>query len=95
MCLAVPARIVSQEMDEAVVDLHGNQVRISTMLTPEVRTGDWVLVHAGFAIQHLSEEVARQTWSILDDLAASQDDPGAKPTATRCGLPEAVKGTAT
>ncbi len=76
MCLAVPARIVSQELDEAVVDLHGNQVRISTMLTPEVRTGDWVLVHAGFAIQHLSQEVAKQTWSILEDLIESQEPAG-------------------
>lgn len=76
MCLAVPARIVSQELDEAVVDLHGNQVRISTMLTPEVRTGDWVLVHAGFAIQHLSQEVAKQTWSILEDLIESQETAG-------------------
>ena len=72
MCLAVPAKIV--EMEEvggnkrAVADLHGNRVAISTRLIPDAAIGDWVLVHAGFAIQKLDAEAARKTFAILNDI---------------------------
>jgi len=68
MCLAVPAKIVQLEGTNATADLHGNRVQISTMLTPEVRLGDWVLVHAGFAIQQLDEAAAMETFAILQDV---------------------------
>ncbi len=68
MCLAVPAKIVELDGTAATADLHGNRVHISTLLTPEVRLGDWVLVHAGFAIQHLDEAAAAETFSILADV---------------------------
>lgn len=68
MCLAVPARLVEQHGDEAVADLHGNRVRIQTLLVPEATVGDWVLVHAGFAIQQLEADAAVRTWSVLEDL---------------------------
>jgi len=68
MCLAVPAQIKSCQGNDAVVDLHGNRVRVSTVLLPEVKQGDWVLVHAGFAIQQLSEEELQDTWAVLEDL---------------------------
>ena len=65
MCLAVPAKIIQREGDEAVVDLQGNTLRISTTLTPEVTLGDWVLIHAGFSITRLDEAEARETWDYL------------------------------
>ena len=68
MCLAVPAQLVEHQGQEALVDLHGNRVRINTVLVPEAQLGDWVLVHAGFAIQRLSEQDATRTWSVLEDL---------------------------
>jgi hydrogenase expression/formation protein HypC len=68
MCLAVPAKIVELDGTSATVDLHGNRVQISTLLTPEARLGDWVLIHAGFAIQHLDEAAAAETFSILADI---------------------------
>jgi hydrogenase expression/formation protein HypC len=68
MCLAIPAKIVELDGTSATVDLHGNRVHISTLLTPEARLGDWVLVHAGFAIQHLDEAAAAETFSILADV---------------------------
>jgi hydrogenase expression/formation protein HypC len=68
MCLAVPAKIVQLEGSAATVDLHGNRVEISTLLTPEVKLGDWVLVHAGFSIQHLDEAAAAETFAILEDV---------------------------
>jgi hydrogenase expression/formation protein HypC len=78
MCLAVPAKIVDLEGTNATVDLHGNRLQISTMLTPDVHKDDWVLVHAGFAIQHLDEAAAKETFNILADVGvipAAADSP--------------------
>jgi hydrogenase expression/formation protein HypC len=71
MCLAVPAKLTSVRADEAVIDLRGTSVKINTVLVPDAVEGDWVLVHAGFAIQRLDEEEARKTFSLLDELAAA------------------------
>ena len=68
MCLAVPAQIVDIHDDQATVDMHGNRVAVSTALVPNVTPGDWVLLHAGFAIQKLSPTEAHETWSVLADL---------------------------
>jgi hydrogenase expression/formation protein HypC len=71
VCLAVPARLVECKADRAtaVADLHGNRVPVSTVLVPDVRTGDWVLIHAGFAIQKLEGDDVRETWALLEDLS--------------------------
>ena len=71
MCLAVPAKLVIHEGDHGVVDLHGNRVGVTLLLVPEAQVGDWILMHAGFAIQRLDEETAHQTWSVLSDAADS------------------------
>lgn len=68
MCLAVPAKLVSLNGAHAVVSLHGNQVPVSALLVPDAVVGDWVLVHAGFAIQRLEAEAARRSWAVLTDL---------------------------
>lgn len=65
MCLAVPGQIIETSDDEAVVDLQGNRLRVSTVLTPEAVTGEWVLVHAGFAITLINEQDALETWDYL------------------------------
>ncbi len=68
MCLAVPARIVACHGTSATADLHGNRVDISTVLVPQCQIGDWVLLHAGFAIQTLDEQEAQATWAVVKDL---------------------------
>ncbi len=68
MCLAVPAQLVSTDGNDAVADLHGNRVKINTLLVGEVKIGDWVLIHAGFAIQKLDYAEAQETWAVLEDL---------------------------
>jgi hydrogenase expression/formation protein HypC len=65
MCLAVPAQVVDASGDEATVDLQGSTLKISKIMTPGVARGDWVLVHAGFAIAQLDEADARETWDYL------------------------------
>jgi hydrogenase expression/formation protein HypC len=86
MCLAVPAQLVSCDENEAVADLHGNRVRVSTLLVPEVKVGDWVLIHAGFAIQHLDAQEAQETFAVLEDLGrlGSAEGP-ALPRGAPCG----------
>lgn len=71
MCLALPLRIVERTGDEGVVELGGSRIRVGLVLTPDAGPGDWVLVHAGFAIERLSEEEARSTFEALGPEAAS------------------------
>jgi len=73
MCLAVPGRIleVSESSEEvitgriATVDMQGSRIEASLAMTPEAKPGDWVLVHAGFALAVLDEAEARETWETL------------------------------
>jgi hydrogenase expression/formation protein HypC len=83
MCLAVPAKIVECEGDQAVADLHGNRVRINTLLVPEAKVGDWVLIHAGFAIQYLDCKSAEETFAVLEDLEAAVAAEGSDGTPNR------------
>ena len=73
MWLAVPAKLISCTNDRAIADMHGNHVPICTALVPNAAEGDWVLVHAGFAIQQLSAVDAEKTFALMSDLAP--DDP--------------------
>ncbi len=68
MCLAVPALLVEQHGTEGIADLHGNRLPVNTMLVGEAHVGDWILIHAGFAIQKLAPEAAEATWAVLEDL---------------------------
>ena len=74
MCLAIPARIVELEGDKALVDAMGNRYNTRTTLTPEVKLGDIVLIHAGFAIAKVDEEEAKKTWQLIADLDKYQEE---------------------
>jgi len=74
MCLAVPAKIVSlDESRQGEVDYLGTRVKANFMLLEEAKPGDWVIVHAGFAISRMDEEEAQETLSLLRELASAQD----------------------
>jgi hydrogenase expression/formation protein HypC len=68
MCLAIPARIVELKDDNAVVDAMGNRFKAKTTLLKNVKLGDLVLVHAGFAITKVDEEEARKTWNLIEEI---------------------------
>ena len=77
MCLAVPAKvveIVDEENQIAKVDIGGVRRNISVALLDDVRVGDWVLVHVGFAIQKVDEEEAMQTLTLLRQLGQGIED---------------------
>ena len=65
MCLAVPVQVVSVEGDEATVALEGNTRTANLSLVDGVGLGDWVLLHAGFAIEKVSPEEAQETLGLL------------------------------
>ncbi len=65
MCLAIPARIIELEGDNAVVDAMGNRFAAKTTLLPQAKLGELVLIHAGFAISLVDEEEARETWQLI------------------------------
>ena len=70
MCLAVPARIVRLEgSGSGLVEYLGSKVATNFSLLPEAKVGDWVIVHAGFAISLLDEKEARKTLRLFRELA--------------------------
>ncbi len=75
MCLAIPARIIELENDNAVVDAMGNKWKAKTTLLPEVKLGDLVLIHAGFAISLVDEEEAKKTWELIAQIDDFRDTP--------------------
>ena len=74
MCVAIPARVRSINGLTADVEVGGVSRRISVQLTPEVQKDDYVLVHAGFAIQVLDEEEARETLKLFEELGALETE---------------------
>lgn len=69
MCLAVPAKVINRDEMLALVDIDGIQTSVSVMLLPDAKQGDFVLVHAGFAIQLIDEQEAEITMGLLKELA--------------------------
>ena len=71
MCLAVPGKIIDVREGEGpvsrlgTVDFQGTRVEVGLSFTPQAGVGDWVLVHAGFALNVLDPEEAAQTWKYL------------------------------
>jgi hydrogenase expression/formation protein HypC len=76
MCLAIPVLIQNIEGTQAKVELGGVQRTVSLMLTPEAKVGDYVLLHAGYAIGIVDEEDAKETLHLLEQMAAFSDEQG-------------------
>jgi hydrogenase expression/formation protein HypC len=69
MCLALPARVVQIDGDNATVDLGGVRKSISIALTPEAQVGDYVIVHVGHAIGMIDPEEAERTLALFAEMA--------------------------
>ena len=76
MCLAVPGRVVALEGLMARVAFVGVEYTVFIDLVPDIRVGEYVLVHAGFAIQRLHPEEAMETLALLDEVAEAASEPG-------------------
>jgi hydrogenase expression/formation protein HypC len=69
MCLAVPAKIVELEGDLAKVEVGGVLRVVSIMLVPDLKLGDYVITHAGFALHKVEEQEALASIELLRELA--------------------------
>ena len=69
MCVAVPSLLTAINGTEADVDVGGISRKASLMLTPEAKTGDYVLIHAGCAISIVDREEAEKTLELFRELA--------------------------
>ena len=74
MCLAVPGRIVEIEGTKARVDFGGVTRDADMTFVPDASMGDYVLVHAGFAIERLDEAEAQETFKLFRELAQALDE---------------------
>jgi hydrogenase expression/formation protein HypC len=74
MCLAIPSKIVKISDFAAVVDVYGARREISLLLMPEeVGVGDYVLVHAGFAIQRVEQAAAMESLKVISNIMEEVD----------------------
>jgi hydrogenase expression/formation protein HypC len=70
MCLAIPSKITKIENEMAVIDVDGVQRQVSLLLLSDAQVGDYVIVHAGFAIQKIDAAAAQETLKLLKEAAA-------------------------
>ena len=72
MCLAIPAKVVSIKNDKAEVDFSEGVLREVNVTLVKAKIGDYVLVHAGYAIQVLDEEEAQETLSLWNQILEAE-----------------------
>jgi hydrogenase expression/formation protein HypC len=68
MCLSIPAKVISIDGELAKVSISGVECDASIQLVDNIKIGDYVLLHAGFAIKILNEEEALETMKLIDEL---------------------------
>ena len=75
MCLAIPSEIVEIREKMATVDVSGIRREISLLLLPEEPSvGDYVLVHAGFAIHKIDREAAEEALKLIAEITNCEED---------------------
>lgn len=72
MCLAIPAKVISIQEDRARVDFGEGVLREVNVTLVDVKVGEYVLVHAGYAIQVLSEEEALETLRLWNEILQAE-----------------------
>jgi len=70
MCLAIPSKIVKIEDNVATIDVDGVKREASLLLVENPEVGDYVIVHAGFAINKINEEDALESLKLLREAAS-------------------------
>lgn len=72
MCLAVPGKIIKLKQNRGTVEISNLQCEIYTHLVPDVKVGQYVLVHAGCAIEILNEKEAFKALELLKEIAENE-----------------------
>jgi len=74
MCLAIPAKVTAISGSVAEVDVMGNRTSADISVIEEVRVGDYILIHAGLAIQKYDEAEALETIALFRELAEAMGE---------------------
>ncbi len=75
MCVGFPAEIISINGGSAVIDYLGVRKEVNIMLLPAVQVGDYVLVHAGIALQKISPSEASELFELFKELQTAAESP--------------------
>ncbi len=73
MCLAIPMKVIKINGNEAVAEVGGVEYRANLTMLPNVKIGEYIIVHAGFAIERLDEAAALETIEIWQEIAEFND----------------------
>lgn len=73
MCLAIPSKIIQIDDNIGTIDVDGVKRKTSLLLLEEAKVGDYVIVHAGFAIHKIDEQAAMESLKLLKEAAALVD----------------------
>ena len=73
MCLAIPSKIIKIENNMGTIDVDGVKRETSLLLLEDAKVGDYVIVHAGFALHKIDETVAMETLQLLKEAASLVD----------------------
>lgn len=71
MCVGIPGKVIERDEYTAIVEVMGSRVKVGIILVPHVQVGDYVLVHAGKALQIVDAEYARESveaWTLIGEL---------------------------
>ncbi len=84
MCLAIPSKIVNIENNVATIDVDGVKKEASLLLIEDPKVGEYVIVHAGFAINKINEEDALKSLKLIREAASLFFDNNKKPKLSDC-----------
>ena len=73
MCLAIPAKVIEIDNHMGIIDMEGTQREVSLLLLEDAKVGDYVIVHAGFAIHKIDEAEAMESLKVLRELVSFMD----------------------
>ena len=68
MCLSIPAKVMSIDGEMAIVSMGGTEYNASLQMVDDVKVGDYILLHTGFAIQKIDEEEAKEIFKLFEEL---------------------------
>ena len=68
MCLAIPGEIVKIEGSHATVDFGGTRSKVNTTFIPDLKPGDYVIVHVGYAIQKMTKDEAEESLKLINEM---------------------------
>lgn len=72
MCLAIPMKLLEQNGENGIVEIDGVRREVVLILTPDAKVDDYVIVHAGYALEILDEHEADRTISLLREIGEAE-----------------------